>query len=436
MRSRWAIFVAFVAVLSLIPLGSALAADAEDVAAVVADTGVYVEPGSDASAARLSDLVASVRNAGESVSYVALTDEPSGGATTFADAVFRRLGEGVVVVVAPETVSWSGRTEVFTDVEMNAAIEASLDAATDEEVFELFTATLIGAAVPDAPAGGDTGTATQPATGSDSSGGSSLLIWLLLIGAGIVAFFWWRSRQNRVKGPRLDPRIAEVKTTVQEQIADVANDIIDMEDEVRVADNDQVDDFYEAAGRIYGDVTEDFPSANTPEALLALSNKLDEAIWQLDSAEALLDGKQPPPRPQPRTLPPPPAPAGTPQTTPQGPSSLPPRPSHPDYSRRPSRRSSPMGGGLMDILIGMAGTMMAGRARGGGGLLGGRSSRGSRIGVPQFPQVPGGRSGSPVPSPSRPGRSSSTGRSSSGRRGSARGGKTGRGRGGGRRRRG
>lgn len=430
MRFRRVVTVVFIAVLVASVAPAAQAADAEDIASQVADTGVYVEPGVGVSATRLSTLVATVRNEGEAVNYVVLADEPSGGATTFADAVFRRIGEGVVVVVTPVSVGWSGLTEVFTDAEFDDAVDVSLDGATDEEVLELFTAALTGAPIPTAPETPQDAPESVDAPASSSGGGSGWL-WLLVIGGGIVLFFVWRSRQNKMKGPRLDPRLADAKRAVQGQIADVANDIIDMEDEVRSADNAQVDEFYEAAGRTYNDVTEAVERANTPEALLELSNELDEAIWQLDSAEALLDGKPPPLRPQPKRLPTA-EPTAQPSTGAEGSSSMPPRPSYPDYDRRPTRRSSPVGGGLMDILIGMAGTMMAGRSRGGGllGGLGGGSSRGRRVPTPQFPQVP--RSGSPVPSPSRPGRSASSSRRTS----STRRGTTGRGRGGGRRRRG
>ena len=436
MRSRWAILVAVIAVLAVAATPGAFAADAEDVASVVADTGVYVEVGASADTARVGELVSAIRSEGERINFVALSDEPIGGATTFADAVYDRLGEGVVVVVSPLSVGWSGTTEVFTDAELDAAVDAGLDAETDGDVLELFTETLLGASVPGAPATTSPATAQPEPAASSSGGGSSVLIWVVVIAAGVGLFLFWRSRQNKTKGPRLDPRLAEAKQAVQKQIDALANDIIDMEDEVRVADNEQADDYYEKAGITYGEVTDAFATATTAEAVLGLSNQLDVAIWQLDCAEAVLDGKPLPPRTEPKRLPAPEpaAPAGVPQPAPSGSSTLPPRP---DYSRRSTRRSSPMGGGLLEMLIGV-GTIMAGRSRGGvGGMLGGlgRSSRGTRVPAPSFPQVPSrsSRSGAPVPGPSSSRSSTSSSRSS---RSSGRSGSTGRGRGGGRRRRG
>lgn len=430
MKPRAAVLIAVISALVTIAC-PALAADAEDVATVVADTGVYVESGASADASRVGELVSAIRSEGERISFVALSDEPIGGATTFADAVYDRFGEGVVVVVSPLSVGWSGTTEVFTDAELDAAVDAGLDAETDGEVFELFTETLLGVAVPGAPATTAPGSAEPEAAATSSSGGgSSVLIWLVVIAAGIGLFLFWRSRQNKTKGPRLDPRLAEAKQAVQKQIDALANDIIDMEDEVRVADNEQADDYYEKAGITYGEVTDAFPAANTPEAVLELSNKLDVAIWQLDCAEAVLDGKPLPPRPEPKRLPAPEPAASAGAPAPSGSSTLPPRP---DYSRRSSRRSSPMGGGLLEMLIGV-GTMMAGRSRGGlGGVLGGLGGprRGTRVPAPRFPQAPSrsSRSRSPVPGPS-------SSRSRSASRSSGRSGSTGRGRGGGRRRRG
>jgi len=97
---------------------------------------------------------------------------------------------------------------------------------------------------------------------------------------------------------------------------------------------------------------------------MEISNDLDVAIWQLDSAEAVLDGKPKPPRPEAKRLDP------LPRQTDQDRVTVPaPRP---DYQRRPSRRSSYLGPGMLEMLIGVAGQVLAGSGRGrkprGGGL--------------------------------------------------------------------
>jgi hypothetical protein len=405
--------------------GVALAQDSSDVAAAVAETGVYVDPASDASEERVGEIVGALRAEGENISIVVLAEEPLAGATTFADAVSNRLDSGLVFVVAPETIGIAGTSEEFGDIEIEEAVEASLDGADDMEVVVLFAASLAGEGALGGP-GEAAESVTGTEAGGDSSGGFSF-IWLIVLAAvAAVGFLWWRSRQDATKGPRLQPQLADAKEAVQDQINAVANDIIEMEDEVRAADNAQADEFYEAAGRTYGEVSDAFAGATTPEEVLELSNRLDEAIWQLDSAEAALDGKPPPARPEPKRLPVPEqaAPASTPPVERTPGSTLPPRP---DYDRRPTRRSGYSGGSLMNLLIGAAGAIMTSRTRRRGGAIGGigglapgRRPTARRVPPPRFPSVP-----------TRSGPSSSSRTSTRTRRG-----RTGRVRSGGRRRRG
>ena len=160
-------------------------------------------------------------------------------------------------------------------------------------------------------------------------------------------------------------QLAKARMTIQKQVDAIANDILDMEDEVRVANNDVVDEYYNLASETYRTLGDRLQKADTPQELLGISNDLDVAIWQLDSAEAVLDGKPIPQKPEPRSL-------ETAQPTTSGDRvTIPPQ--RTDYQRRPGRRSSYMGSGMMDILIGVAGQVLAGGAgrRGGGGVSGG-----------------------------------------------------------------
>ncbi len=400
-----ALFVASVAVGP-----AALAQDPGEVADAVRTDGVYVDDGLGLTEAEIGEYVAAVRNAGEALSIVVLLDEPVGGATTFADAVFDQLGSGVVLVIGAESDGYAGILEEFTEAEFEAALQAAADVAeSDTEFLDVFVTDLTGAAAPAAATDGPA-PAPEPAASSEG-GGLGLLFWLILIGGGVLLFFWWRRRRETAAGPKLSPQMIEAKDKIQDQINAVANDIIDLEDEVRLADDPQADEFYQTAGATYTDVVESFPAANAPEALLDLSNRLDEAVWQLDSAEAVLDGKPLPPKPAPQQLPiPEPATDAAPPTPVPGDRSLPPRP---QYDRRPSRRSRyGGGGGLMDLLIGMAGSMMAGRMR-----TGARPSpRQRRVQNPVFPPVP--TKSSPIPTPANPRggrRSSPSGSTSRGR---------------------
>jgi hypothetical protein len=185
-----------------------------------------------------------------------------------------------------------------------------------------------------------------------------------------------------------------VRGLANEKLAEVANDILEMEDEVSTTDNDEVRRHYERASAMYSTAMEDTERAATVPAMVAVSSTLDLAIWELDSAEALLDGKPPPPKPEPPSseplvpVPPQPVPEG------HGSPSAPPGsvPPVPDFDRRPQRQS----GGSNDIMT-MLMTMIAmgGMRNRGGGLGGGfgRSSggwTGSGGGAPRPPMGGGG----------------------------------------------
>ncbi len=124
---------------------------------------------------------------------------------------------------------------------------------------------------------------------------------------------------------------------------------------MRVANNQEVHQLYDQASETYRTLEDRLQQADTPQELVDISNDLDVAIWQLDCAEAVLDGKPKPPKPEQKILEPP-APAPGDRVTIPAP--------RPDYQRRPSRRSSYMGPGMMDILIGVAGQVLAGGSTG------------------------------------------------------------------------
>jgi hypothetical protein len=87
---------------------------------------------------------------------------------------------------------------------------------------------------------------------------------------------------------------------------------------------------------------------------------LDTAIWELDAAEALLDGKPVPEKPKPPEPPPPPKQAepSPAQTVPED-----------SYGRRPQRQSSYAGNDLMTALWALL--ALSGRGGGWGGMPGG-----------------------------------------------------------------
>lgn len=363
MRRLAVIFMAIgLVVISALP---ALAAEPDEVADGIADDGVFVEVGSSTSDSEIGRFVGEARNDGESLSIVVLSAEPVAGATTFADAVIDRGVRGLVLVIAPDSLGYAGTGDIYTVDELEHALDVAIERGGDDgDIAGAFVEALTGADLGSDPSG-------------SSGGRGGFVVFVVIVVVLIGGFVWWRSRARKQESAAAADRIAAARAEVQKRIDDVANDLLDMEDEVRAADNDRADRFYNEAGDTYRAVSDALDTAGTPQDLLQLSNKLDVAIWQLDTAEAILDGTELPERPEPRTL-------GPPQdrTAPIDTSRLP----GSSYERRSTRRSSyASGSSMMDMLLQLGTAYAAGRAssrprssRGIGGLLGGGTTRTTR----------------------------------------------------------
>jgi hypothetical protein len=398
------------------------AATLSEVVDDAATTGYHLDSNVSISDSDATQIVSTARDNGSRYYLIVLEDTPLGGNTVYAESVYDELSidAGTVFVLSPDDVGWFTNDEGFTSADLNAAFQYANDqSGSDAEYAANFVVGLFAEA----------GTTSNPVTtaaassssGSTSGGGGSGLIWFLVIIVGIGLLLFWLVRRGKKQTVNAAAeQMAKVRASVQKQVDDIANDILDMEDEVRVANNPEVHDYYNQASETYRELGDRLQQADTPAELLDISNDLDLAIWQLDCAEALLDGKPKPPEPEPKSI-------EQPQPEPDGRVTIPaPRP---DYQRRSSRRSSYMGPGMMDILIGVAGQVLAGggtsrgRSGGLGGLLGTRSST-------RRSSTPTARSGGGViPGPGSPVPRSSTRRTTRRRSGG------GRVRGGGKRRR-
>lgn len=329
-----------------------LAATPGDVAAELEDKGYYIESGSSATEQVASDAVFEARADGGRLYLVVLAEEPAGGATTFSDSLLDRLGNGYVVTVAPVTVGFAGDGSFWTAEEMNAAIAASLSGNSDDQVIELFVAELT-----------DTGAPTT-GDGEDAAGsGVSGWVWMLLlgIGAAVVAVFWSNSSKRSAELEAAE--LERVKAMAREKLAEIANDIIEMEDEVTLSDDAQVKDHYRKASATYTTALARVDGAADAREMVEVIRELDMAIWELDAAEALLDGK---PIPDPPTAPEP-KPPQPPTTPPEGREEM---PDDHGPGRRSQRQSSYAGDDLMTALWTLL--ALSGRRHGGwGGIPGG-----------------------------------------------------------------
>jgi hypothetical protein len=382
---------------SLAPAG---AVDAVDVVDEVFAQGFYVEEGTSITASEASAIVTAARNEGSRYHLIVLVETQPGGNTVFAETVFDFMGieAGTVLVLSEDDVGWVSIDE-FTPDEMEQAFLVANDAGGSDAAYAAnFTGALFGLDL-------------NVGSSSSSSGGGSGFLWFILIVGAIVLFVWWLMRRSKKQATNVsEQQLAKARGEIQVQLDGVANDILDMEVEVRGADNPTVDALFDAAGSTYSEASDELAAADSPQELLDLSNKVDLAVWQLDSVEAILDGKEPPPKPEPKRLPAPPKPsqpASPSQPAPGGSSSgssLPPRPSYPGYQRRSSRRSSGVSPGMLEILMSLGAGAMVGRR--------GRSS-GRASSTSSSPSRSSGSSGGVVPGPSSRRRSSSRSRSRS-----------------------
>ena len=320
-----------------------VAASPDQVVPELEDNGYYIDTGSTASEAVVSDAVFEGRADGGRLYLVVLSEEPAGGAPTFSDSVLDRLGSGYVVTIAPETVGFAGEGTEWSVEEMNAAIDASLEGGSDDQVVELFISELTGAGVVPSPGG------EEPAEG----GGGFGWIWLVVIAGGALLIFSAMRNSSRKRAEMAGSELEKVKAMAKAKLAEVANDIIEMEHEVELSDNAEVKSHYQSASATYAEALARTEKDPGPAEMLDVVRDLDVAIWELDVAEALLDDKPvpekpKPPEPKPPARQPDPAPTEKPEES---------------YGRRPERQSSYAGGDLMTALW----ALLAMSGRGGGG---------------------------------------------------------------------
>lgn len=332
-----------------------LAANPSDVVAELEANGYYVEPGSTATEEVVSDAVFEARSDGGRLYMAVLATEPPGGAPTFSDSVLDQLGDGYVVTVAPETVGWAGDGSFWSADEMNDAIDASLSGSSDDMVVELFISELTGSSVVTTPDG------EEPVA---DDGGGSVWIWLVVIIGGAALVFFLVQRSSSQRAEKAAARLEDVKAKARDKLSEIADDIIEMEDEVELSGSGDIKAHYQRASATYTEALAQTETATDAGQMIEVIRKLDMAIWELDAAEALLDGKPVPEKPKPpedkvRA-------AVEPETETRRVEQ-----DDLDVDRRPQRHSSYAGGDLMTAL--WAVLAMSGRGRGGwgGGMPGG-----------------------------------------------------------------
>ena len=279
------------ALLLVLAVPALAGADVDAVADEVARDGLYVEPGLSADTSALNASIVRAGNAGVRLMVVLLDADPAGGAVTFADAVLDRVPDGTVLVLSAtgEGITSTEFDETLLD-EALASGSVAASRAPSGQGDEAYVSAVVDVL---------TGT-TSPTTGGSggSSGSSSGFVWLLVIVGGMVLIVWWAVHRGKKSALVSSQKaIAEAKAEIRSQLDAMANTILEITDIVNATPESQDDSYLRQASATYTEADDAYAAASDPRALEALSDRLDEARWQLDAAAAIAHGKPVPPAP-------------------------------------------------------------------------------------------------------------------------------------------
>ena len=264
-----------------------------DAAVAVSEQGYYLGPDTDISESGVSDLVSEARNEGFRLSIVVLDESPGGGPTTFAGAVLDAIGSPGTVIVLTEDGLVGYETEgEFDRAEVEAAFDAA-DAAGGSDA--VYLTNLVNALTGKVPA--EAQQPVPPDSASGGGGGGGLTILLLIVGGGVLVVWLAMRSSKKASRKRAEGDVASARTEIQAQLNSMANDILDLESSARLG-GDKAVEYFEAGASVYEKASEQFDKAATLDQLEALSDTLDEAAWQLDAAQAIVEGEPVPPKPQ------------------------------------------------------------------------------------------------------------------------------------------
>ena len=336
MRWRLTILLGLLAI--IFPLAvPALATDADDMVAELELRGYFIERGADVDFAELERLAEEWPD----FYFVVLARDPSGGTDLLATETLSTLGvEATVIVVSPGEIG--ARSTTYSNADLDQAIDGAID-RFDASYYDGFTdfANALASSTEATPV-----QATPGETASDSGGSRGLVFLLIIVVVG--GLMWWAIRRsNRSREGIFQSRIDEIKGEIQGQLSEAANDILELEDDIFLSDNEDAKELYYSGSAGYTQFQERLAGASSLAELDDLAEGADLALWQLESAEALLDGIAPPPRPSVRPDLDPPVPAPRIRERPELPKELQIRRERRDRrGTRPRQRSSSGLGGL------------------------------------------------------------------------------------------
>lgn len=218
------------------------------------------------------------------------------------------------------------------------------------------------------------GSNTGTSSGSGSSSGG-FPWWLLGVLTALGGGAWFMSQRGKKrKEDEAQETAQKIRAELQSEIDELANDVLVLSGPTDLSDKPQAIEYYREATDTYLDISDEILSIEELKhvdlaELSDLGARVAQARWQMDAAEAIMDGEPLPEKPK-AEPPSPPAQPPRQRTPQQRQHHMPQRAPRERVPYSPSRRGS--SGGLLDALIAGAATMASSRGRSGGGTSGSR----------------------------------------------------------------
>ena len=142
--------------------------------------------------------------------------------------------------------------------------------------------------------------------------GNGNLVPLLVVAAvvliGLLIYRTYLSQRDRRRTEQIERAdIDSLTEKVESLLGDAANKILEVEDRPALIASPEATEHFQEAVSSFGSVDDRLESATTVGQLRSLVSELDAALWRLDAAQAVLDGRAAPARTD--TLPAAPRPA-------------------------------------------------------------------------------------------------------------------------------
>jgi len=271
---------------------TATSTDVQFVVDIVDFDGYYVATNEDIN--RFEDLIDRANETGDNWYFVVLDEEPVGGPSVYAGQLQELLPDsGTVVVINPYDADGETRFESGID---SADYDSVALSAGDDYAVDLLGGTNPGPI--------DIAEATfdgirQQSRVDPPSGGPSAAWLLLPVGVGGAAWAGNRWYQGRRTEQRDIDDMDTARKEIKQQLDAVANHVVSQQAFVELSSNEQAKQYYAEATATYTEVDDQLVRADDLVELAELNDKIDLARWQMEAAEALIDGQEVPPKPTP-----------------------------------------------------------------------------------------------------------------------------------------